>query len=82
MRFYSEFFIRLVGITPNGVVSYISILYGGATSDKVILSMDGSGSLIDLLEPGDEIMSDRGFTLDSKHTHLKLIHPPFLQHPK
>lgn len=44
--------------------------------------MDGSGTLIDLLEDGDQIMSDRGFSLDTKHTHLALIHPPFLERQK
>ncbi|CAF1381592.1 unnamed protein product, partial [Rotaria magnacalcarata] len=72
----------LVGITPNGIVSYISPLYGGATSDKAIINMDGSQSLIELLEDGDNIMSDRGFSLDSKYTHLTLIHPPFLDRQK
>ncbi|CAF2104195.1 unnamed protein product [Rotaria magnacalcarata] len=69
----------LVGITPNGVVSYISSLYGGATSDRSLLNMIGAGSLIELLEPGDTIMSDRGFALDNQHSHIKLIYPPFLQ---
>ncbi|CAM4805745.1 unnamed protein product [Rotaria magnacalcarata] len=69
----------LVGITPNGVMSYISSLYGGATSDRSLLNMIGAGSLIELLEPGDTIMSDRGFALDNQHSHIKLIYPPFLQ---
>ncbi|CAF3090989.1 unnamed protein product, partial [Rotaria sp. Silwood2] len=69
----------LVGITPNGVVSYISPLYGGATSDRSLLNMIGAGSLIELMEPGDQIMSDRGFALDHQHSHLTLIHPPFLE---
>ncbi|CAF5009093.1 unnamed protein product, partial [Rotaria magnacalcarata] len=69
----------LVGITPNGVVSYISSLYGGATSDRSLLNIIGAGSLIELLEPGDTIMSDRGFALDNQHSHIKLIYPPFLQ---
>ena len=47
MRFYSEFFIGLLGITPIGAVSYISILYGGTTSDEAILNMDGPEGLID-----------------------------------
>ncbi|CAF1638791.1 unnamed protein product [Rotaria magnacalcarata] len=67
---------------PNGIVSYISPLYGGATSDKAIINMDGSQSLIELLEDGDNIMSDSGFSLDAKYTHLTLIHPPFLDRQK
>ncbi|CAF3375869.1 unnamed protein product [Rotaria socialis] len=73
----------LIGITPNGVVSYISPLYGGATTDRAILNMEGCGSLIELLEDGDQVMSDRGFSLDRKFSHLTLVHPPFLErHPQ
>ncbi len=43
------FSLALVGITPNGVVSYISPLYGGATSDRSLLNMNGAGSLMELL---------------------------------
>jgi hypothetical protein len=72
-------FTALVVITPNGVVSYISPLYGGATSDRSLLNMTGAESLIQLMEDGDQIMSDRGFALDHQHSHLTLIYPPFLQ---
>lgn len=41
--------------------------------------MNGSGSFIELLEEDDAIMADRSLSLDSKHTRLKLIHPPFLE---
>ncbi|CAF1684178.1 unnamed protein product, partial [Adineta ricciae] len=69
----------LIGMSPNGVVSYISSLYGGATSDRALLNMEGPGSLIELLENGDQVMSDRGFSFDRKFSHLKLVHPPFLE---
>ncbi|CAF3515747.1 unnamed protein product [Rotaria socialis] len=69
----------LVGITPNGIVSFISPLFGGATSDRALLNMEGPDSLLQLLEDGDQIMSDRGFALDQKHSKFLLIHPPFLE---
>ncbi len=72
-------FGALVGITPNGVVSYISPLYGGATSDRGLLNMTGARSLMVLLESGDQIMSDRVLALDHQHSHLILINPPFLR---
>ncbi|CAF0814464.1 unnamed protein product [Adineta steineri] len=72
-------FAALVGITPNGIVSYISPLYGDATSDRSLLNMTGAASLMELLKPSNHIMSDRGFTLDLQHSHISLIHPPFLQ---
>ena len=44
--------------------------------------MNGPQTLIELLEDGDHIMSDRGFSLDAKYTNLTLIHPPFLDRQK
>ena len=51
----------LIGITPSGVINFISDLYGGNISDKKLTQLSG---LLDLLEPGDAVMADRGFTID------------------
>ena len=47
-----------VGISPSGIVTFISYLYGGHISDKKITLECG---YIDLLETGNVVMSDRGF---------------------
>ncbi|XP_035252910.1 uncharacterized protein LOC118216022 [Anguilla anguilla] len=48
----------LVGISPTGAITFLSRVWGGRASDKVIIKNSG---LIDLLEQGDHVMADRGF---------------------
>ena len=69
-------FKLLVGVSPNGAVTFISPLYGGRTSDKELTKRSG---LLDLLERNDTIMADRGFDIGSlmpEGTGLNI--PPFL----
>ncbi len=48
----------LVGISPTGAITFLSKVWGGRTSDKVITK---NSVLIDLIEQGDHEMDDRGF---------------------
>ena len=58
---------------------YISPVYGSATTDRSLLNMTGSRSLIELMQDGDQIMFDCGFALEAKHLHLTLIHSSLLE---
>jgi hypothetical protein len=51
----------LVGITPGGLVSYVSEAYGGATSDRQAVERS---TLTQICDPGDEIMADKGFNVE------------------
>ncbi|XP_065671828.1 uncharacterized protein LOC136089697 [Hydra vulgaris] len=50
----------LIGIAPNGYITFLSKCYGGRASDKFITSDSG---FYNLLERGDEVMADRGFQI-------------------
>lgn len=50
----------LVGITPQGHIAFLSDAWGGRTSDKHIVNESG---FLDILDFGDEVMADRGFTI-------------------
>ena len=48
----------LIGIAPNGAVTFVSSLYGGSISDKKITRVSG---IIPLLDQHDSVMADKGF---------------------
>lgn len=50
----------LIGITPQGTVSYISEGWGGRTSDKYLTE---HCTLLNKLEQGDTVLADRGFDI-------------------
>ncbi|XP_069105937.1 uncharacterized protein [Argopecten irradians] len=66
----------LIGITPSGVISFVSEAWGGRISDRQIVIESG---LLDLLEPGDNVMADKGFTIADllKERLCTLNIPPF-----
>lgn len=67
----------LVGIMPSGVITFVSPTYEGSVSDRKLVEVSG---LLDILEPGDELMADKGFVIQDLLTPLgvRLNLPPFL----
>lgn len=53
----------LIGITPQGTVSFVSEAWGGRTSDKFLI--ENCGFLKNLV-PGDLVLADRGFTVNEE----------------
>ena len=68
----------LVGISPSGVITFVSLLYPGSISDKELTRRCG---ILELLEEGDSVMADRGFDIEDDlvllGVHLNI--PPFLR---
>ena len=66
----------LIGITPQGAISFVSEAWGGHTSDKFLT--ENCGFMSKLL-PGDLVLADRGFTIHEKiwFQHADLNIPAF-----
>ena len=65
----------LVSVIPNGAFNFISKAWGGRTSD---VHLTRESSFYNILEPYDEVMADRGFTIaeDLLLRKMKLHIPP------
>ena len=67
----------LIGIAPSGAITFISELYAGSISDREIVEKSG---ILDLpFNEGDDVMADKGFTVEDLLTlGVSLNIPPFL----
>jgi len=68
----------LVSITPAGMFNFVSKSWGGRTSDKHITLHSG---FLDLIEPYDKVMADRGFQIreDLALLNAELLIPPWVK---
>ena len=71
----------LIGITPQGNISYLSKGWGGRTSDKHLTEHCG---LLNKLNPGDIVMADRGFDIGDSVgiVRAELVIPAFTKGKK
>lgn len=66
----------LIGISPNGVVTFVSSPFPGSTSDKVIILKSG---LLEQLASGDFVLVNKSKIF----YHLESLNiPPFLDTPQ
>ena len=68
----------LVGISPSGIITFVSKLYAGSISDKELTRCSG---IMDLLQPGDSVIADHGFDIQDELAirGVRLIILPFLK---
>lgn len=68
----------LIGITPSGVLAFVSDFFPGSTSEKEITQMTG---LLNELEHGDEIMADKRLNIQDElaSVGVSLVIPAFLK---
>ena len=62
----------LIEITPNGMISFLSRCWGGHVSNKVLTQQSG---FLNMLEHGDTVFADRGFTITDDMCGAKLVIP-------
>ena len=66
----------IVGVAPNGVITYVSKLYPGSVSDKAIVQQSG---LLNHLTAEDLVPADKGFLIeDLVPNGVSVNIPPFL----
>ena len=70
-----------VVISPSGEIIHISSLFEGSISDKELVRQSG---LLPLLQPGDQLMADKGFVIQDLLTPLgcEVVMPSFLSSKK
>jgi len=65
----------LIGIVPNGVITFVSKFYPGSISDKKIVADCG---VLNIFQPGDLILADKGFLIsDLLPSGVNLNIPPY-----
>ena len=70
----------LVGVSPGGLVTYLSPAYGGSATDRQICERS---NLTTMCQPGDSIMADKGFNVqDLFESAMITINIPTFFHKK
>ena len=71
-------FKTLIGVAPNAVITHVSKLFPGSTSDQAIVEKSG---VLEHFKPGDLILADKGFLIhvaDIVPSGVSVNIPPFL----
>ena len=87
IKIYSQYksdftFKFMTGVTPGGMLTFVSKAYGGRASDKAIFEQ--SNFINSLQKDRDAVMIDKDFLIDDvcAARGIKIIRPPFLRSAK
>ena len=71
----------LIAISPGGALTFVSSLHADSIPDEELTKRSG---ILDLLEPGDEVMVDKGFLIEDflSEKDCSLVIPSFLSSRK
>ncbi|XP_063976550.1 uncharacterized protein LOC135162241 [Diachasmimorpha longicaudata] len=71
----------MTGVTPAGLISFVSKAYGGRVSDNMILQQSG---ILEKMDKNDIVMADKGFTVEDlcRKNDVTLLTPFFLRNKK
>ena len=72
----------MVGVSPAGLITHVSVPWGGKASDKEIFQQS---KLVESLEPYlDAVMVDKGFHIEMELAErgVKMFRPPFLRNKR
>ena len=77
---HANTFKALVGVAPNGTVTFAGELYGGCASDKAITA---HSNVLKEMKSGETVMVDKGFKIqDLTPKGVGINIPPFLVNPQ
>lgn len=72
----------IVGISPDGLITFVSDVYSGKASDKHNIFVENN--ILEKCDIGDGVMADKGFLIEEECSRagVKLFRPSFLKKNK
>ena len=63
----------MIGVTPRGIISYLSSSYGGSVSDRQIIERSSLVRNTSLFDRQDSILADRGVMVQDLFSSMNVL---------
>ena len=63
----------MIGVTPRGIISYLSSSYGGSVSDRQIIERSSLVRNTSLFDRQDSILADRGIMVQDLFSSMNVL---------